>query len=139
MKKIKKFIATLVIAGTIGNVAPAPQAQAGIILLPVIIGYWILLQGIATNNIALVLLGADGNMKQDALENFIAQNYGFIEDREVISQLAYSIREKAAITPVVDGKMNVTLSKDEVLKILSPTGLADLEPVAVAKLIQDLQ
>jgi hypothetical protein len=139
MKKIKKLIATLVIAGTIGNVAPAPQAQAGIILLPVIIGYWILLQGIATNNIALVLLGADGNMKQDALENFLAQNYGFIEDRDVISQLAYSIREKAAITPVVDGKMNVTLSKDEVLKILAPTGLADLEPVAVAKLIQDLQ
>ena len=139
MNKIKKFIATLVIAGTIGNVAPAPQAQAGIILLPVIIGYWIILKGIATNNLALVLLGADGNMKQDALENFLAQSYGFIEDRDVISQLAYTIREKAAITPVVDGKLNVTLSKDEVLHILAPTGLADLEPDAVAKLIQDLQ
>ena len=139
MNRVKKFLATLAIAGTIGNVAPAPQAQAGIILLPVVIGYWIIIAGLAQNNIALVLLGADANLKQDSLEKVLSDSYRFIDDRDVISNLATAIREKAAGTPVVDGKINVSLTKNEVLAILAPTGLAELQSDAVAKLVQDLQ
>jgi hypothetical protein len=139
MKKIKKFLAALLIATSIGQVAPAPRAEAGIILLPIIIGYWIILRGIETNNLAMVLLGKDGNLQQESLEKVLFDQYPFIEDRDVVRSIAMSIREKAMNAPVVDGKKIVTLSRGEVLSLLAPTGLPELQPQAVEKMIQDLQ
>jgi len=139
MKKIKQFLATAAIASTILNVAPAPKAQAGIILTPVLVGIVVLVEGIRMHSWGLIVLGADGNMKQDSLEKALSTQYSFIDDRDVVSTLASTIREKAISAPVVDGKKLVTLSKDEVLNILAPTGLAELQPEAVAQLVQDLQ
>jgi len=140
MNKIKKTVSTLIIAATLGLSASAPQpAQAGIILTPVLVGIVLLVYGIEYNNALWIVLDADGNLPQDALAQNLAAKYPFIDDRDVINNLAIAIREKAVTTPVVEGKKNVTLTQTEVLTILAPTGLADLQPQAVQQLVQDLQ
>ncbi len=139
MKKIKQAFSALIIATMIGSAVPAPQAQAGIILVPFVVGIVILVIGIENNDLLMIVLDADGNISQGSLEANLSKKYSFIDDREVIHNLATSIREKSISTPVVDGKKSVTLSQTEVLDILAPTGLASLQPEAVQGLIRDLQ
>ena len=140
MKKLKRAMTSLLIAASLTVAVPSPQpAQAGIILTPFLVGIVLLVYGIEYHNPLWIVLDADGNLSQDSLEKSLTQTYSFIDDRDVIHNLAAMIREKAIHTPVVDGKKNVTLSKDEVLNILAPTGLADLQPEAVARLVKDLQ
>ncbi len=139
MKKIKKFFASLIIAATLVNTTPAPQAQAGIILVPVLIGIVFLVIGIENNDVLLIVLDADGNLPQDALEQNLSKKYSFIEDRDVVRNLATIIREKAKVTPVVNGQRLVTLAPTDVLTVLEPTGLAVLQPELVSGLIKDLQ
>ena len=139
MKKIKQAFSALVIATMIGSAAPAPQAQAGIILVPFVVGIVFLVIGIEEHDVLLIVLDADGNLSQDALETNLAKKYTFIDDRDVIHNLASAIRDKSISTPVVDGKKNVSLTKAEVLDLLAPTGLASLQPDAVDGLVRDLQ
>ena len=139
MTKIKKTVSTLIIAATLGLSTPSQPAQAGIILTPVLVGIVLLVYGIEYNNALWIVLDADGNLPQDALAQNLAAKYPFIDNRDVINTLAIAIREKAVSTPVVDGKKNVTLTRAEVLNILAPTGLADLQPQAVETLVQELQ
>jgi hypothetical protein len=139
MKPLKKSISALVIAATLSTSTPAPQAQAGIILAPVAVGIALIILGIHYHNRLMIILDADGNINQQSLEKGLAQKYSFIDNADVIRSLASAIREKAASTAEVDGQRMVRLSRAEVLSILAPTGLADLNPSAVDALIQDLE
>ncbi len=138
-KHLKKFFSVLMIAATLGAV-PAKQADAGLLLMPCGVGAFIFIWGLLADDGFLILLDADGNLPQGDLETLLAKKYSFIEDRDVLSSLATAVREKAILAPVsTDGKKLITLSREEVLNILEPTGLADLQPEAVERLIQDLQ
>jgi hypothetical protein len=105
----------------------------------VAVGVVLIVLGIYYHNKMLIILDADGNISQSALEQTLADRYSFIDNRDVIRNLAGAIREKAASTVEENGQKNVRLSRGEVLTLLAPTGLADLNPTAVEGLIQDLQ
>jgi len=139
MMNLKKLSSSLLIASTLAVATPAPQANAGIIFAPVAVGIAVLVVGIIYRDTLLIVLDADGNLSQSSLEANLAKKYSFIDDRDVIHGLASAIREKAITAPVIDGKKTVSLSKDEVLNLIAPTGLADLQPAAVEALVQDLE
>lgn len=139
MRNLKKSVSALVIAATLSTAAPAPQAQAGVILTPMAVGIALILLGVHYHNKLMIILDADGNMNQQSLEKVLAQKYAFIDNSDVVRNLASAIRGKAASIPEVDGQRMVRLSRSEVLSILAPTGLAELNPSAVDALIQDLE
>ncbi len=139
MTRLKKSVSALLVAASLSTAAPTPQAQAGIILTPVAVGVVLIILGIKFHNKLLIILDADGNISQGSLEQSLTEKYGFIDNQDVIRNLASAIREKAASTTEVNGSKTVRLSRGEVLSIIAPTGLADLNPSAVEGLIQDLQ
>ncbi len=140
MNAIKRALSVLLIAATCSVALPARQANAGIILLPFGIGVLLVIMGAVYNDAGLLLLDADGNVKQDALESALAKKYSFIDDRAVVSNLALAIREKAASAEAdKNGQKIAALSRAEVLNILAPTGLVELDPAAVEQVISDLQ
>jgi hypothetical protein len=139
MKNLKKSVSALVIAATLSTAAPAPQAQAGVILTPMAVGIALILLGVHYHNKLMIILDADGNINQQSLEKGLSRKYAFIDNSDVVRNLASAIRGKAASTPEVDGQRMVRLSRSEVLSILAPTGLAELNPSAVDALIQDLE
>jgi hypothetical protein len=143
MKSLKERISApllaATLAATLNTATPAPQAQAGVILAPVAVGIALIVLGIHYHNRWMIILDADGNIDQASLEKGLSQKYSFIDNTDVIRNLAASIREKAASTAEVDGTRMVRLSRSEVLSILAPTGLAELNPSAVDALIQDLE
>ncbi len=139
MKNLKKSVSALVIAATLSSSAPTPQAQAGVILTPMAVGIALIILGIHYHNKLMIVLDADGNINQQSLEKGLAGKYAFVDNADVIRNLASAIRDKAASTAEVDGQRIVRLSRSEVLSILAPTGLAELNPSAVDALIQDLE
>jgi hypothetical protein len=140
MSRFKKSVSTLMIAASLGTVTPAPKpAQAGIILTPVAVGVVLIILGIHYHNKLLIILDADGNVSQGSLEQTLSDRYSFIDNQDVISNLATAIREKASSMIEENGRKVVRLTRGEVLGILAPTGLADVNSSAVEALIQDLQ
>ena len=139
MKNFKKVVSAFLIASTLSISASTPPAKAGIILAPAGVGVVLLIVGVIYHNKLMIILDADGNLSQSSLEKGLDAKYSFIDDQDVVRNLASSIREKAASAVEVDGKKLVRLSREEVLDILQPTGLADLQPEAVEGLIRDLE
>jgi hypothetical protein len=137
--KFKKAVSALLIAGTLGMVQ-ASTAQAGIVFLPAGVGVAFLIIGLVYNDALLIILDADGNLAQDKLEAALAQKFPQIQDRDVLANLASAIRAKAAVTPAdKDGRKTISLDRDQVLSILAPTGLADLDPAAADAIVAQLQ
>ena len=140
MTKLKKTVSAFMIASSLGVANPgAPEAQAGIILTPVAVGVVLIILGIHYHNKLLIILDADGNLSQGALEQTLADRYDFIDNQDVITQLATLIREKSASSVEENGRKTVRLDRGEVLSILAPTGLADLNREAVEQMIKDLE
>lgn len=138
MKTLKKFVVTGMIAASLAAI-PVRQANAGIILLPCGVGIVLIILGALADDALMILLDGNGNLSQDSLESALSKKYAFLDDRDVVRNLATAIREKAASTVEVDGKKSVSLSREEVLAVLEPTGLAELNPAAVEQIVTDLQ
>jgi hypothetical protein len=141
-KNLKKTVAAALVGGvlTTSTVAPVQQAQAGLIFLPAGVGVVLLILGVIYDDLLLIILDADGNLNQDALEKVIAQKYPMIEDRDVVRALASAVREKAAsVQADGEGRKQVSLSREEVLSLLAPTGMAELNPEAAEQIVRDLQ
>jgi hypothetical protein len=134
----KKVLSPLLIAATLtaGMMKPAP-AEAGIILTPLVLGVVILVVGLEEHNLGLTILGQDGNLNRDQLAAKIQAQYN-LEDPAVAQQFADAINAKAAATPVAtNGTKTISLSQDEVMSILAPTGLDVLNPSLVQQMVTD--
>ncbi len=139
MKYIKQTFSVLVIMALMSVAMPTRQAKAGIIFFPVGVGIALLIIGLVYHDTLLIILDADGNVSQNAIEQSLSKKFSFIDDRAVIGNLATAIRAKADVAPLIEGKKMVSLTSDEVLQIIEPTGLAELNPNAVKQLIQELK
>jgi hypothetical protein len=139
MNSIQKITSALVIAASINTITPAPKAEAGVILTPVAVGFVLIALGIHYHNKLMIILDADGSLSQDALAQALGEKYSFIDNDDVLQNLASAIRAKAATTPEVDGKKTVRLNRGEVLSLVAPIGLGELNPAQVEQMIQDLQ
>jgi hypothetical protein len=136
---LKKVLSPLLIAATLSTgVMRAQPAEAGIILTPLVVGIVILVVGLEDNNLGLVILGQDGNLNRDQLAAKIQAQYN-LEDPAIAQQFADTINAKAATAEVsANGSKSVSLSRDEVLNILAPTGLDVLNPSLVDQMVSDL-
>ena len=136
----KKFISPILVAATLAagvSVTSPQETQAGIILAPFVIGIVLIVVGIEENRLGLLVLGQDGLANRDQLSAKLQEKYG-LEDQAVAQQFADVIRSKAAVAPVdTKGAKTVTLSRDEVMNILAPTGLDDLNPNLVEQMVSD--
>jgi hypothetical protein len=86
----------------------------------------------------LVGLDADGNVSREALVRDLVRTYDFIDDREVVLGLAQAIAAKAEAAPRADGRRRVSLTRDEIIQILEPSGLGERKPAEVGQLMRDL-
>jgi hypothetical protein len=140
--KIKKIVSSLLIAGTLATSQMASRpADAGIIFFPFGVGIVLLVVGLVDHDDTLIILDADGQMNHDQLVQKLAKSFPAIDqDRDVLENLAGAIRSKAANTaPNAKGQVMVSLSSDEVLSILAPTGLAETDPAAAQQIVAALQ
>lgn len=140
--KIKKLVSSLLIAGTlVASQAASRPADAGIIFFPFGVGVVLLIVGLVDHDSTLIILDADGQMNHDQLVQKLAKSFPAIDqDRDVLENLAGAIRAKAASTaPDAKGQVMVSLSADQVLSILAPTGLADTNPAAAQQIVSALQ
>lgn len=139
MKNVKQMFSVLLIMAMMSVALPTRQAKAGIIFFPVGVGIALLIIGLVYHDTLLIILDADGNISQNAIESALTKRFSFIDDRAVIGNLATAIRAKADTTPMVGGKKMVSLTSNEILQIVEPTGLAELQPASVQQLIHELQ
>lgn len=143
---MKKFVLALALAvGLQWTASPERDAHAGLFLTPVygigvpIVVFALLYDGEWSVKIPLIFLDSEGNPRQGALEGGLASRYPFIDDHAVIADLASAIRARAAATRAdAQGRKAVRLGREQVLEILEPTGLVELEPEKVEGLIADL-
>jgi hypothetical protein len=135
---LKRVLSPLLIAATLSTgVMRAQPAEAGIILTPLIVGIVILVVGLEDHNLGLVILGQDGNLNRDQLATKIQTQYN-LEDPAIAQQFADAINAKAATTQAAaNGAKTVSLSRDEVMNILAPTGLDVLNPALVDQMVSD--
>jgi len=137
MKSLKKIATTLALATTLFTTIPAPKANAGLILLPAGVGVVILIVGLMQNSLGLVILDGEQSL-QNQIESKIGQKYTFIDDAQAVKDLAALITEKLANTDLSAENVEIKLTREEILTVLAPTGLIQLESDKVESLISDL-
>lgn len=135
MKALKKTISALALAATL-TIAPAPKANAGIILVSVGVGIIFIVMGAVNDDLFLLIL--DGNDQQSQVQQILAERHSFIDDQQALNDLAAAITNKITNAGEITEEVEIKLSEEEILNILAPTGLIELEPVKVQALIADL-
>jgi hypothetical protein len=137
---LKKSVSALLIASSLTMAAPARQAQAGAIFTPAGVGIVVLVIGIVYHNVLLIVLDQDGSANHDQLATALGQRFPAIEDREVLNNMADAIRGKAESTVANEkGEKMVNFSREEVLNLIAPTGLAEINPAAAEQIVADLK
>ena len=153
---MKSLILALAIA--LGTQAIAPAAHAGIIMsiisegdnpgVPVldIVGLGII--GLALQNAGgaepavfvvpgvVTVLDADGLLKQDVLAQGFEKAYPFIDNKEVLGNLASAIKVKAPEQFVVGQKYPLSLTESETRSILAASSLSEEN---IQKIVNDLK
>ncbi len=138
MKRIKNLMMSAVLATTLFAAIPAPKANAGLILLPTGVGVVILIIGVLRDRLGLIILDADQANVQSQIEQKLGEKYSFIDDAQALKDLAAVVTSKISLDQTQD-QIEVKLSRQEILDILAPTGLAELENDKVEALIADFQ
>lgn len=139
MNFFKKSVATLAVAGTLFTAMPAKKAEAGLILLPAGVGIVLVVLGVVYDRLGLFILDGDQAQLTKQVESKLAERYAFIDDQVALNQLAGLIVAKIGEQPVGAEKVEVKLSREEILNVLAPTGLAELEAEKVEAMITELQ
>lgn len=135
MKALKKTLGALALMATL-TTTPVQQANAGIILAPAGVGVFFIIMGIVYDDAFLLIL--DGNDHQAQVQQMLAERHSFIDDQQALNELASAITTKIENAGEVSEEVELKLSEEEILNILAPTGLLELEPVKVQALIADL-
>jgi len=154
MKNIKKTSLALVLSILIGSTFAAPKAEAGVVT---VIGSAVegSMAGVAAGNaiswggfalfeaftavnntwhivgIVLIALDASQPLTNDGIEQFLAKKYPFIDDREVISDLATLVRTKIVSSGGLNQGMTVSIPENEVRTLLANSSLTDEQTQAV--------
>jgi len=137
MKLLKKIATTIALATTLFTTVPAPKANAGLILLPAGVGVVLIVLGVVYDRLGLFILDGEQTL-QDQLATQISEKYSFIDDAQAVKELASLIASKVESADLNADKTVVSVSREEILKILAPTGLVELETLKVEALIKDL-
>ncbi len=135
MNALKRTLGTFAIAATL-MATPAPKANAGIVLAPLGIGVYYIILGIVLDDVFLLVL--NDNNTQTQIQQILAERHSFIDDQQALNDLASAIASKIENAGEILQETEFKLTEDEILDILAPTGLIELEPLKVQALIHDL-
>ena len=84
--------------------------------------------------IALIVLDANGNVKKDAMTEYFAKRYPFVDNIESLSELSGMIATKGATQkPNAAGQVLVSLSKSEVQSALSSADISQAQADLIAE------
>ena len=160
---MKKLIMTLGICSSLLGSIYAPNANAGIITViasathlgsnpggataGILVGGAITAGGfILKNNTvstdwmrvgwALIVLDANQELRQDYFEQVFSQKYSFIDDHQVIADLAALAQHTVIASGALHQAMTVSLPSDEVTAILATTSLTAEQ---IAFVVKDLK
>lgn len=150
---MKKLISSLLLGSLLMMTIPTPKANAGIIVAEscnkdcdileafgdmlgglMVIGGGSIIGGITAAfapKVGLIIiassivLDADGSLNQDKLVEYLSKKYPFIDNQEVISDLALFLKQKSYQTDYV------SLSEDETRHALSSLDLSEEEILSV--------
>ncbi|MBF0362388.1 MAG: hypothetical protein HQK49_15330 [Oligoflexia bacterium] len=135
-------VITLATALQFTTVPAANNANAGIILSPVGVGIYLIIIGAIQHNWWLILLNENGKTN-DQLEVAITNTYPQINDQEAVNDLAALVRTKLSnqnVSVLNDSdKINISLTKDEILNVFAPTGLLESNPELINKIVVDFK
>lgn len=122
------------------STAQSQPARAGLMMLPFLpISIPVMYYGVKWGLVAVFLLSSEGGRTHDQLVATLAERFPQIEDRQVLENLALAIRQEEAKTPADSaGNKLIRLERAQVLELLAPTGLVELEPAIVGQIIHDL-
>lgn len=142
IRRFKKSISALMIgaAALAGSATYNPQpAQAGIILLPFVVGVWVLVVGLDEGNPAMVLLGTDGTLDRDSIASNLAQKYPTL-DSQSVNDLADMVKAKAdATTPDTKGQKAISLSQADVQQALAASMVEQTQPEVFNQIVADMK
>ncbi len=85
--------------------------------------------------IVLIILDANQELRQDAIEDFLSQRYTFIDDREAISNLASLVKTNIQTSGGLTQEMNITIPADQVRNVLANSSLNSAQ---VDQIVADL-
>jgi hypothetical protein len=92
----------------------------------------------AVPGVVLLALDADGSLPENELVSSLSSRYHFIENSDVIQNIAKTIKLKAGANFQPDEKREVSLSSDEIDTLLAPLDLTGFE-AEVASMKKDLE
>lgn len=137
MKSLKKYVAMLCLS--LSLLSPFQKAESGILIAVasrtesgVAIGLVFVILGVLYQNGGLVVLEERSNYVT-ALENNLAEQFPFIDNAQVLNNIASAATEKF----IADGRdeVNVKFSAEETKVLIAPANLdADQEAVVVEAL-----
>ena len=142
---MKKLISVLSIGAllSVGSMAQAPSANAGILLCPFYgTGLVLVVIGAIYESIGLIILADnDGSMNKDALTATLMDKYqGLGMSNSIASDLTRAIKEKALTTkPAADGKISINLSSEELSQALQASNVENDNPALFVQLATDLK
>lgn len=132
---------TMVIAGDKPALYGTGAGMAAVGMLTFITGTAMIIMGtpLLPVGVALFVLSEDGSLPQSDLEKIIAMKYPFIQEADVIQDLAILIKEKAEAQEYVNDQKFVTVSEEEVHALLAHTDLPETSPEQVQILVNELK
>lgn len=127
-----------------------PNGSSGPALFGYISGVWLITAGTLVGGtitifnprlgikifLSSIVLDVDGSLAKEQLKIALNENYPFIDNDEVVTDLASAIKNKFSQNKNEENKAYVFLTKEETLRILAP---ADLSPELLSQVVYDLK
>ena len=145
MNKMKKLVSVLSIGAmlTVGSMAQAPSANAGIILCPAYgVGLILIVIGAVENSLGLIILSdTDGSMNKDALSASLMTKYQDLGiSNSDANDVSHMIKEaaKSAVADV-NGKVSISISAEALSQGLQASNMQVTNPALFNQLAIDLK
>jgi hypothetical protein len=156
IQRLKKTVSVLMLGAALSTgvlTASAPQADAGIILAPVGVGFVVLYFGLVEHRAWMIVLGTQGTTTQTDLGTALAQKYPTL-DSNTVNELATAITTQATsptattnttTTTTTTGAttthtaVTVTMTRDQLSTALKDTNVEFDQPGVFNQIAMDLQ
>lgn len=137
---LKSHAAFMVAGGIVGLAGDSElgAALAYSALLPIFVGMLSVLAGVPVGIFKIYLLmalGVDGQLSQTQLQKNIAEHYNFLDNQEIVVDLATQIKKQYEIVKDKNGNAIVSLSEASIRKALEPAALSESE---IEQVVRDL-
>lgn len=137
---IKSHAAFMVAGGIVGLTGDSELGTvlAYCALLPLFVGFLSVMAGVPVGIFKVYMfmaLGANGQLSQTQLQQNLAEQYNFLDNQEIVVDLAAQIKHKYELVKDEHGTAIVSLSEADIRKTLEPAALSESE---IQQVVRDL-